>query len=173
MNTQHPSIDTLIDYIHHELAPGDDARIHAHLDTCAECRAAYEAETRVGEMLRVYAHETERELPQGVVATIWDRVERERSAPSLGERVRALFRPALAIPVGLAAAAALVIGFSVSHQQSNAPVIDAAFYLNDHASMTNSVPFGEGNVVPAGLNAGEGQSAVAVTAATMTTADAR
>lgn len=173
MNTQHPSIDTLIDYIHHELAPAEDARILAHLETCEACRAAYEAEARVGEMLRVHALETERELPQGVVATIWDRVEHERSAPSFGERVRTLFRPAFAIPVGLAAAAALVIGLSVSHQQPDAPVIDAAFYLNDHASMSNTVPFNEGNVVPSGLNAGEGQNAVAVTAASMTTADAR
>ena len=39
----HLSTDLLVDYVHGELAPADDARAHAHLAACAACREALQA----------------------------------------------------------------------------------------------------------------------------------
>lgn len=171
MNTEHPSIDTIIDYVHHELAPAQDALLLAHLEQCDECRAAYEAEARVGELLRAHAHATQRELPQGVVATIWDRVETMQSAPSFGERLRAWLRPAIMVPAGIVAAAAVVFALTMNTHHDSGPVIDAAYYLNDHNTMSNTVPFGEGTVLPSGLS-GDTSTTVATLDAGYRTADA-
>lgn len=150
MTHEHLSHDEIIDYLHHELAPGDDARMLAHLETCAACGAAYEAEARLSDALRGYARASERDLPQGVVHRIWDAVEREATAPSLGERIAAWLRPAILAPAALALVAVIAIGFALRSHGSG-PTIEAAYYLNDHAALTGTVPFGEGSVLPTTL----------------------
>ncbi|HEV7178633.1 MAG TPA: hypothetical protein VGN11_02080, partial [Candidatus Baltobacteraceae bacterium] len=99
--------------------------------------------------LRLHAKATERELPIGVVNSIWDAID-VPAQPSFLERARSWMRPAISLP--LAAAAALVLYFGVVAHQTPAQVaIDAGYYLDDHAALTSTVPFGEGNAVPVQL----------------------
>lgn len=172
MNQQHPSTDKLIDYIHRELSPEDDAAILLHVESCDACRERYEAEARLSEALRLHARETERELPQGVVASIWAAVD-AAPAPTFAERLRALLRPAVALPVAAAAAIAIYFGASAAQHSGTMTTIDAAYYIDDHAALTSTTPFGEGNAVPSQLeNDQPGNDVVAVSSTMMLTADA-
>ncbi|MBV9270402.1 MAG: zf-HC2 domain-containing protein [Candidatus Eremiobacteraeota bacterium] len=140
MNTQHLTTGQLIDYVHSALSPAEDAFVYAHLETCQACRAEYEAETAVGEMLRAQARAEERELPSTVKAAIWNKI---RSAqPTTAERLRAWFRPAFALPVAAALVIAAYFG-SASLHRGIAPAIEAAYYLQDHDAMNGTVPFGD------------------------------
>ncbi len=168
---QHPSTEKLIDYIHRELSPEDDAAILMHVESCDECRARYQLEARLSESLRVHARETERELPQGVVNGIWAAIE-SPPQPSLADRLRALFRPAVAVPVTAVAALAIYFGVTATHHAGSTTMIDAAYYLDDHAALTSTVPFGEGNAVPTQLESDQTNSdVVAVSNTTVMTAD--
>ncbi len=152
MTTQHLSPGDIVDYLHHELDAEADARALAHLEHCPSCAAEYEAQAHLNDALRVYARASERELPQGVVHRIWDAVERENARPGLAALVRALLRPAVAFPAAaaLALALAIVIGFAII-PHATAPTIDAAYYLDDHAALTGTVPFGDRAVLPSTL----------------------
>lgn len=150
MNKEHVTTEEIIDYLHRELSPEADAAMLVHLNSCAQCAAMYEEQARISESLRAYARASERELPQGVVARIWDAVEAQQAQPTLGARLVAFFRPAVAVP---ALAAPLVVGaffgYTASHHNGAVTTIDAAYYLRDHASLNNTMPFGEGSVEPA------------------------
>jgi len=166
MKQQHLDTDLIIDYLHHELAADEDALAMQHLSACAECRALHDAQADLSEALRGYARQTERELPAGVVARIWDVVERESAAPSFFQQMRGFFRPAYALPVAAALVAAIYFG-ALPHDHDTAR-IDAAYYLEDHAALTSTVPFNEGTVVPASLEneeTGSDQHWVATTGA--------
>jgi len=130
----HLSTDLLIDFVHGELSPGDDARAHAHLAGCAACRDAYELEATLGEALRSAARADEREMPSLVAAAVWERVRAARPGPAA--RLRALLRPAFALPV----AAALLIGgfFASPFAHPNGPMVDAAYYFEAHAAETSA-----------------------------------
>jgi len=151
MNNEHLDTDTLIDYLHRELPPGQDATVMQHLNACVQCRAQYDEQARLTESLRAYGQATEREIPAGVVARIWDAVEKEHAAPTLLERLSGWMRPAIAIPVGALLALALYFGAIAPRMAGTTAIIDAAYYLDDHAALTSTVPFSEGNVVPASL----------------------
>jgi anti-sigma factor RsiW len=143
MTQQHPTTEAIIDYLHRELTPEADAAMLTHLESCRDCAASYEEQAQLSEGLRAYARATERELPEGVVARIWDAVERESSAPSFVERLQALLRPVIAVPI----AAMLVVGAFFAYNASHhvpLTTIDAAVYLRDHAAVTSTLPFGEG-----------------------------
>ena len=146
----HLTQDRIIDYLHHALAPEDDAAVFAHLQGCAECQAAVRAETALTEALQRQAAAEERDLPQGVEATIWAHVEALSAAPSLSERLRAWLRPAILVPI----AAVLVLGLFFAPQLfRHAPTsIDAAYYLDDHAAVNGTIPFGDASeTIPASL----------------------
>lgn len=137
---QHLTNDSLLDYIHGELSPADDAAVYAHIEQCQPCRQEYEAEVALGEMLRTQAARDERELPSTVKAEIWERI---RSAdPSPVARVLAWLRPAVAIPVAVAIAAAAYFGTTYIGSQP-APTIEASYYLQDHAAMNSTIPFSD------------------------------
>jgi predicted anti-sigma-YlaC factor YlaD len=148
---QHISTDQLVDFLHHALAPEDDAALHAHLIECAPCRTAYQEEAALSEALQSHARATERELPQGVEARIWDALERASSQPTIAERLRAWFRPMVTVP--LVAVVALAIVFMPRYVQEQAsPTIDAGYYLQDHAAMNGTVPFADSTAaVPVSL----------------------
>ena len=148
MNT-HPNQELLIDYLHGELAPGEDAALLLHLDSCAACRASYHDEIELSESLQAYARASERELPAGVRNSIWAAIEAGESAPSWSQRVVAWLNPAVAVPVAAALVLAAFIGYGSSAHR--ATTIDATYYLDDHAAVTSAVPFSEGNTVPAAL----------------------
>lgn len=146
---QHATLEEIIDYLHDELVPGDDARIHQHLESCTQCRALYDEQSKLSEALVAYKQNSERELPQGVVARIWEAVEREHSRPSLLDSLAGLIRWPVLAPA--AVVAALVLFFGARALQPTANSIDVAYYLQDHAALTNTVPFHDGSVEPATL----------------------
>ncbi|MEO6912728.1 MAG: zf-HC2 domain-containing protein [Candidatus Baltobacteraceae bacterium] len=139
---QHLSTTDLIDYINNQLRPEDDALVHAHLDDCAPCRDGYSTEIALTEMLRNQAKVEERELPPMLKAEIWAKIRAEQ--PTAIQRLRAFLRPAYALPV---AAVVLLLAFFgpgyLRPQSPPAPSIDAAYYLQDHAAMNSTVPFGD------------------------------
>lgn len=148
----HATLEHIIDYLHGELEPAQDALVHQHLDSCAQCRAMHDEQARLSEALHVYAQASERDLPQGVVATIWDRVEREHARPSIFESLSALMRPAVALPIAAVLVAGVFFGSRFLQQPATANSIDVAYYLQDHAALTSTVPLHEGSVEPATLN---------------------
>ncbi len=144
--TPHYDRETLIDYLHRELAPEADADVFEHLETCAPCRALHDEEASFGEALRSFVASTELELPSMVKARVWDRVRNER--PSWVQRLRA-WGPAIAVPVAAAVALAAYLGTPVLRQQHSADTgIAAAFYLDEHNAEAQQNPLGPG-VAPA------------------------
>lgn len=144
----HLTNDLIIDYMHGELEPGQDAEVYEHMESCEECRKAYDAELAITDLLRAQAREEERELPSLVKAQIWSRVRSER--PSFSSRVAQWLRPAVALPV--AAALALAAYFGTSYLGGpGVPSIEAGYYLQDHAAVNGTVPFNDHGVMPADL----------------------
>lgn len=141
---QHPTTAALLDYVHGELSPADDAAIYAHIESCAACRSEHEAEVAIGEMLRTQAAREERELPPTVKAEIWERVRAGKPAAWRG--ALSWIRPAIAVPV----AAAIAIGAYFGTTQIGrvpAPTIEASYYLQDHEAMNTTIPFSDRNSV--------------------------
>jgi anti-sigma factor RsiW len=149
MKQEHATTEQLIDYLHGELSPDEDATIMMHMQHCETCGAAYDQQARLSEALRAYGRTTESELPQGVAYRIWDQIDRERH-PSFAARLAALWRPAFAVPAAAVLVIAAFFGYSAAHHVS-VTTIDASYYLQDHAALTGTVPFGEGSIVPSGL----------------------
>lgn len=137
---QHIQNETLIDYMHGGLSPEADAAVYAHLERCPECRAQFDGEAALTEMLRSYAAATDRDLPATLKAEIWSRVR--SSEPSLWSRLRESLRPVLLVPTGLALAVAAYFGATLLTPHS-APMIEAAYYLQDHAALNSTVPFSD------------------------------
>jgi anti-sigma factor RsiW len=170
MNQQHATIDAIIDYLHGELGPAEDAALHLHLESCAECSAQYNEQARLSEALHAYAKESERDIPQGVIASIWDAVEKEHAPPAWVAAINAFFRPVVALPVAIALIAGVLIA---NHAETSSANIDVAYYLQDHAALTTSVPLHEGSVEPETLQndtAATDQHWVASTGASIVTA---
>jgi len=90
-----------------------------------------------------------RELPAGVVNGIHAAIERD-TAPAWWSRLGALTRPAIALPVAAALIVGLYFGATTLHG-APVPMIEAAYYLDDHAALTSTLPLGEGSVVPKSL----------------------
>jgi anti-sigma factor RsiW len=135
----HLSTDRLVDFVHGELSPSDDALTHAHLATCASCRDAYDLEATLSEALRAAAKAEEHEMPSLVTAAVWDRIRRAEPGPLA--RLAALLRPAYAVPVALA----LIVGgyFASPLGHPARPTIDASYYLEVHAAQTAETPLSE------------------------------
>lgn len=132
MTPQHPSIERIIDYIHHELAPSEDAVLFAHFAECPACRDEYEAELRLTATLRSAAAAQTFELPPMVKAEIWKSV---RSRESRGWN--AWLRPLIALPV----AAAIAVAALFAVQQANGPMsshpgVGAQYYFASHNAAT-------------------------------------
>ncbi len=137
----HATNEQLIDYIHGQLTPDEDVRMHAHLAACSACQGEYEAEASLSEMLRSQAGLEELELPSMVKANIWAAVRELQPTPM--DRLRAFLRPVYALPVAAALAAALFFTPSYLHRSGPAPTIDAAYFLEDHSAMGSLVPFAD------------------------------
>lgn len=140
--TQHPTNDILLDYVHGELAPAQDASVYAHIEQCESCRAEYQAEVAMGEMLRSQAALQELELPSSVKAEIWQRVRAGK--PGIWNRAFGWIRPAVAVPLAAAIAVAAYFGTTYIGPQG-APTIEASYYLQDHAAMNSTIPFSDRN----------------------------
>jgi len=153
----HPTEEQIIDYLHGELAPGADAALLLHLESCAHCRENYDAHARVTELLGEYAVASEREFPLGMRERIWNAVESD-AAPSWSSRFAAIWRPAVAIPLVAMLAIAAFLGYGPNLRHGSTTIIDAAYYLDDHAALTSTIPFGEGTTVPSSLFTGQSAS---------------
>jgi anti-sigma factor RsiW len=165
----HLTNETLIDYMHGALTPQEDAAVYAHMETCVSCRQEYDAEVALSETIREQARREERELPPMLKAELWQRIRAAQPTPA--QRLFGWIRLPVAIPVAVAIAAAAYFGPSVFGPQP-APAIEAAYYLQDHAALNNTVPFNDHNAVnPVDLEtaaANTQQTAVNVETATYT-----
>ena len=137
---EHLTPGTLIDFLHGELASAEDARVHAHLATCSACRSAHELEAMLGETLRAAAAAEEREMPSLVAAAVWQRVREAKPGPFA--QLQALLRPIVAIPVAAAILLGAFFASPLGHG-SNAPKIDATYYLQAHAAQAGLTPLSE------------------------------
>jgi len=138
--TEHLANQTLIDYMHAGLAPEEDARVYAHIESCSSCRADYDAELALTDLLRTYALRETRELPPMLKAEIWERIRAAR--PSRLRSLADWLRPAVALPVAAALALAMYFGTSYLGPRGAAS-IDAGYYLQGHAALNSTVPFSD------------------------------
>jgi anti-sigma factor RsiW len=147
MKQAHPNIEQIVEYLHGELSPAEDAAVHAHLAGCSYCEQRRAEEAALTEALRAHARARERELPLTVVSRIRQRVA-QPSAPSPWEAVRAAFRPILVLPVAVAVAAILYFGGQRFHRLGVPPAIDASDYIENHAAMASTTPFADSEPSP-------------------------
>jgi anti-sigma factor (TIGR02949 family) len=147
MNQTHLTVEQIVEYLHGELSPKEDAAAHAHLAECSFCSEAYDAEAALTGMLREHAQSEERELPEGLIARIHDAIDRERST-TIWKRLATALRPAIMVPAAAAFAVVLYLAATVWHGRPGAPTIDAAYYLENHAALTASTPFSDESAIP-------------------------
>ena len=163
--TEHLANQLLIDYMHAGLTPEEDARVYAHLEACPACRAEYDAELALTDLLRAYALRETRELPPMLKAELWERIRAARPTPL--QTLAGWLRPAVALPMAAAIALAAYFGTSYMGPRGAAP-IDAAYYLQDHAAFNTTVPFSDRASSSAGdletSNSPKAENSVALTA---------
>jgi predicted anti-sigma-YlaC factor YlaD len=147
--TQHLTTETLIDYLRGELEPAEDALAHTHLQECGVCRAEHERETRLSEMLAAAAQREELDLPGMVRARIWEAVR--AAQPSPYARMLGFLRPAIAVPAAAVLVVATYFASPLGHRGPTPPMIDATYYLEQHAAQQLQNPLGERNVTSAVL----------------------
>lgn len=155
MNQTHLTTERLIDYVHGELPPGDDAAVHAHLAVCKACAEAHDGEVRLGEMLRSHARTEERELPPGLTTAIYARTIDALVSEPWWTRWSFVLRPAAAVPAAAVVALALYFATSSWHANANGRALDAAYYMDNHAALSTTMPFEAGEAFPAQLTADE------------------
>lgn len=141
MNEMHPSIETIVDYLHGELSPPEDAVVYAHLAGCPECDGKRSEELAITEALRAYAGATDRDLPAGLATRI--RTAAVQPQPGAWQRFLAELRPMVMVPAAAAVALAIYLGYSSWHRAAAPPRIEAAYYVKNHAAMAASAPFGD------------------------------
>jgi anti-sigma factor RsiW len=162
----HVRTETLLDFLHGELVPEDDARVHEHIASCASCRSEHDAQVRITEALRAHAYAEERDLPPRVVARVREHIDPQRR-PAWWQHVTASLRPAVAMPVAAVLLLAAILGFSsIRPAFVRVPTIAAAYYIDDHAALsTRFLPFAQTAAVPATLNGTLGSTSASVAAA--------
>ena len=139
---KHLNNDYLIDYLHGQLPPEEDALAHAHLEACTACRADYDAEAALSEALRSAAAAEELEFPSLISAHVWEQVRQAR--PGWASRLAGFFRPAIAVPVAAVAVVALYLATPLGHNAAGpAKHVSASYYLEQHAAQQAQNPLGE------------------------------
>lgn len=153
MSNMHYDSDTLDDYLHGALGPERDAKIHAHLERCAECRALYDDNASLSDWVRTNAQAEEREFPSMIKARVWESVRRAETRPSFVERLRSLWRPAIAVPVAAALAAIVYLGVPAVHGGGQSTIAAPATYLlQEHSALAAENPLADHSlIVPASM----------------------
>lgn len=132
--------DLLTDYTHGELDAAQDALVYEHLQSCAECRAHWQAELDLTDSIR-HAYSEQLDMPMSIVANVRQAMRGER-APSFMDRLSAALRPAIVAP----AAAVLIIVAGVLHF-SNAlrpvPELSSSYFVRQHIAQTLGSPASE------------------------------
>ncbi|MBV8155377.1 MAG: zf-HC2 domain-containing protein [Candidatus Eremiobacteraeota bacterium] len=149
-NVDHPTIETLSDYVHGELSERDDAAVHAHLAGCSACAELHDIEARLGEVLRAHARAEERELPLGFEARIVDAAIASDASSATGwrEAFAWLWRPAIAVPVAAALALAIYFGAGAVNPPLRSATIDATSYVESHTALAADMPFADSSALP-------------------------
>ena len=148
----HYNSETINDYLSGELGPERDATIHAHLEGCAECRARYEEGASVRDWLRAAAAAEEREFPSMIRARVWERVRVIQATPSFADRLRALWRPMVAVPVAAGIAVFAYMGVPAVHGSGQPAGVAATYLLEEHAAVASDNPLADrGLIVPASV----------------------
>jgi anti-sigma factor RsiW len=137
---QHLGTETLIDYLHGGLAPGEDARVLAHLETCEACTRDLNGEAALTEHLRAAATAEELELPLGMKAAIMARIA-DAQRTSLLERAQSWLRPVVLVPLAAAAIAAAV--FVPQALQTPSHALPVSYYLEEHAARAQENPLAD------------------------------
>ena len=138
---QHLTSETLTDYLHHELPPGEDARVLAHLEGCAVCTRELNAEATITDSLRTLARTSELELPLGFGAAIMRRISSEETGP--GQALRRWLSPLWLVPVAAAvAAAAFFFSPVLAPQNAHTAIVPVSYYLEQHAVSAQENPLG-------------------------------
>jgi anti-sigma factor RsiW len=130
----------LIDYTHGELDPAQDALVFEHLQSCAECRALWQAELDLTDSVRS-AYSEDLELPMSVVAHVRQAMRSQR-APSFLDKLSAALRPAIVAPA--AAVVLVVVGvlqFATPHKPS--PELSSSYFVRQHIAQTLGSPSSE------------------------------
>ena len=152
----HYNADILDDYLHDAFGPERDATIHAHLEACAPCRALYDEAASVRDWLRTAARAEEREFPSIVKARVWEAVRTVPAPMSFAERLRALLRPMVALPVAAAIAVFAYLGVPGVHGGGQPPGVAATYLLEEHAAVASDNPLADrGLIVPASIVDGQ------------------
>jgi len=147
----HYNADTLDDYLHGALGPERDATIHAHLESCTPCRARYDEATSVRDWLQNAARAEEREFPSMIKARVWERVRELPQSVPFADRLRALWRPMIAVPVAGVLAVFVYVGVPGMHGGQPAGVA-ATYLLEEHAAVASDNPLADrGLIVPASM----------------------
>ena len=153
----HYDADTLDDYLHGALGPERDATIHAHLEACAPCCALYDEAAQVRDWMRAAARAEEREFPSMIKARVWEAVRDLAPPPAtLAERLRALWRPMIAVPVAAAIAVFAYVGIPGVHGNGQPAGVAAPYLLEEHAALASDNPLADrGLIVPASVVDGQ------------------
>jgi len=143
---QHLTSDTLIDYLHHELEPADDARVLAHLETCEDCKRELNVEATITDRLRAAARAEELELPPGFRSAIMARIAALQ--PSAWQSVLRFLRPVVVIPFAAAVAAgAFFLTPVLSPQTTSRAALPVSYYLQEHDVRADEYPLGDRSAV--------------------------
>ena len=137
---KHLGNDTIIDYLHRELAPGEDAAVLLHLEVCEQCSLQLNLESAIAGRLRTAAKAEELELPLGMREAIMARLA--EAAPTPLERLAAWLRPIVVVPLVAAAAAAAVLIPLGSHR-APAQALPVMYYLEEHAAHAQENPLAD------------------------------
>jgi anti-sigma factor RsiW len=135
----HATDEQLIDYLHGELAPADDALLHAHLAACAPCRARADEEAAIGDWLR--ANLLEVEFPALVKARVWEAIRAER--PGVLDRLRAFLRPVVLVPLAAVLALSAYVSVPVLRLGTPPAAVAATYYLDEHQAESQENPLTE------------------------------
>src|SRR5260370_36758006 len=139
MNT-HYDQDLLIDYLHGALDPSTDAAVFSHLEVCAECRAARDLEAAIADALRTAARAEALELPSTVKAHVWEAVRRRK--PTLLDRLRSPWGPAIAVPIAAPIALAAYFGTPLLRGRGTPPGSPARYDVDQHNAQPTQNPLG-------------------------------
>jgi len=162
----HYDLDTLDDYLRGELDATRDANVHAHLEACKPCRAAYDEAASVRDWIRAAAAAEEREFPALVKAHVWETI---RSAPpSRLAWLRSGWRPWLAVPVAAALALAVYVEVPGIHGAPPAGIAAADLFIEHAAQMADNPLADHGVVVRASTLDANDSSAPLIEAVDMT-----
>ena len=138
---QHLGTNTLIDYLHGELAPGEDATVLAHLEGCAACTRELNVEAGITDALRAAARAEALELPLGMSSAIMARIAASSQSP-LG-RLQGWLRPVVLVPLAAAVTAAAIFFPLNAHKTVPPRALPVSYYLEEHAARAQENPLAD------------------------------